>query len=216
MSDISINSTRNNTGNNRQSQYNVPVIAATTVAGSAAGGAYAFRHPSDATVKKLETLKPTPAEWFQSLLKSFNMKKAQEALKNNTITEQAYNTTKGVVDSLKNVLEKEEIVEKVRETPHSQRKISLSQATKEANQTRPAMYKSMKNFTEDLMSHLNEHGIFNKNIWEEAKSAAKEKGKQVLKIMAKPLGIGAAVGAGVGLLIGLGVNSLLKSSKKAD
>ena len=206
------NNSSSKTANKKPNNTNKPFILAGTAAiGAISGGRYALKNPSESTIKKISELKPNIQEYYTAFLKCFNLNKAAELLKSNNIKKETHENVTNVVNSINNLLIKEEELQLLTNTPIKERVKSFKTALSEANQSHFAFWQSFNKLGN--LKELNDIGILNYENYQKLLQAAKQKGKEFSKIITKPILKGAGLGAGIGILIGLGINSLIKSKK---
>lgn len=202
----------NNSDN--QNKINKSLLTATTITGAVTGGIYAKNHLSEENVKKLADINARSPQWLENFADSFNTEKAMTSLKNEEISQEAYDVFKNTHESILNTINAEKFVNTVADTQFEKRTTTYAEATAKARSAHFAMHKSLIKFNTKLMGQLNELGIFDKAKFDGVIVQQKQKLKEVLKVMRKPIGVGIAAGAAVGVIIGAGIDRLFKGTKK--
>lgn len=184
-------------------------ITMSTVTGAAIGAVYGFRHPSEQTCIKLAQLKPTVVETMKDYADSFDMSAASKAVAEGKINLKEYTDVKNIVNNLTDVMQKEQLVRDIEQTPFEQRTMSFRQAVKEANKSRPKLYKALFKLQQDFQNKLIENNIFNKEKFEQATAAAKNKMCTMYKMLSKCALKGLAIGAAIGLAAGFALSKIV-------
>ena len=189
-------------------------VIPTTAAISGIGGAvYGFRHPSEASCLKLSKLSPTIIETMTDYKDSFNLNAAKQAVAENRLNLQEYTQVDNIVKNFTNVIEKEQIVKDVLNTPFKERTQTLGSATKEANLARPKLYKSLLKLTNGFKEKLVELKVFDAEKFAQTTRAAKEKTIAMYKELSKGAAKGLAIGIAAGVAVGYLLKSVLKSKQ---
>lgn len=184
-------------------------LTMSTATGAAIGAAYGFRHPDEQTCLKLSQLKPTVVETMKNYIDSFDMSAASKAAAEGKINLKEYTDVKHIVNNFTDVMQKEQLVRDIAQTPFEQRTTSFRQAVKEANAARPKLYKSMFKLQQDFKTKLIENNIFNQEKFVQATAAAKKKARAMYKMLSKCAFKGLAIGAAIGLAAGFALNKIV-------
>ncbi len=180
-------------------------IGISTAIGGLGGAVYGFRNPNEQTITKITRMKPSLVDVMQEYRDSFNYLKAGDAFREGKITEEEYKRANDIRTAFHNVYEKEKQVIDIANTPIEERTKTFRQAVKEANATRPKLWKTIIGFDKDFRNKLIELEIFDAEKFSAAFKAIKGKMlftyKELGKFAAKGLAIGAAIGAVVGIAL---------------
>ncbi len=190
---------------------NAAIIAGATGAGAIIGGRHAMKHLPEETLKEISDLKPTITEYYTRFLNCFNPKKADEHLKSNKITRTVYENISKTVENIKNVLEKENKVKSILDTPIKEQTKSYKTLVGEAKQSH---YNFIKSFSRLKIKELNKIGIFDYTNYQNLLKAGKEKSKEFMKLVSKPMLKCVGIGTGLGLISGIGINYLINKKNK--
>ncbi len=191
-----------------KSQKNYALTAG--IAGGIGGAVYGLKHPGQNAVDKISKLRPTSVETFTGYRNSLNISNATKAVAEGKLDLATYNVVKNIADIFEKVIEKEQAIVDIQNTPYNQRTKSFRQALKEANSVRPKMYKALLKLNKNLQDKLSEAGAFDAKKMQETTSLAKTKMAKMYKYLAGGIAKGAAVGLAAGALIGLGIHSIVK------
>lgn len=174
----------------------IPISASV---GAIAGGLYGFRNPSEKVCKKIAGVKPTITETMKEYADSFDIMQAGKKVKSGELSLDEYKKTARIYKAVYNTFEKEKQITDVMNTPIEERTMTFRQAVKEANKTRPELYKAMFGFNNKFKAKLTELEIFDAEKFSQAyKQAAKK-----MVFMYKELGKGALKGLGIGAVAGV-------------
>lgn len=195
--------------NNNHSSF----IPTATAIGGIGGAVYGFRHPSEASCLKISKLSPTIVETMTDYRDSFNLSTAKQAVVENKLNLQEYSIVNDIVKNFTNTLEKEQIVQDILNTPIQERTQTLSKATKEANLTRPKLYKSLFKLTKGFKEKLVELNIFDAEKFVQTTKATKERTIAMYKELSKGAAKGLAIGIAAGVAIGYLIKSVLKNKQ---
>ncbi len=193
---------------NKNNTSYIPITAAT---GAVGGAFYGFKHPSEKSCLKMSNLKPTVIETMTEYKDSFNLENAKIATAEGKLQLDEYSKVEKIVKNFNDVIEKEQIVKEVLDTPFEQRTTTLKNATKEANALRPKMYKALLQLTTDFQNKLIELNIFDKEKFASATKAAKGKAVTLWKELSKGAAKGIAVGIAAGVATGYFLNLISKN-----
>lgn len=187
------------------SSSNTNYIIPTAIIGAGSGAIYGFRHPSEEACQKISFLHPTVTEAMNEYKNSFNMDKAAKALKNKKLTKDEFKIVEEIVNNLSNIIEKEENLNKVANTPFNERVQSFRSALKDANKSHFDVYKSFIKFSKNLQNKLIDLNVFDLERFSNNKKSVAKKALKMYKIVAqsaiKPIMICTGVGAAFGLFL---------------
>lgn len=193
---------------NKNNTSYIPITAAT---GAVGGAFYGFKHPSEKSCLKMSNLKPTVIETMTEYKDSFNLENAKIATAEGKLQLDEYSKVEKIVKNFNDVIEKEQKVQEVLETPFEQRTTTLKNATKEANALRPRMYKALLQLTTDFQNKLVELNIFDKEKFASTTKATKAKAVTLWKELSKGAAKGIAVGIAAGVATGYFLNLISKN-----
>lgn len=193
-------------------------LTMSTAAGAVCGAYYGFKHPGEQTCIKLAQLKPTFVDTMKNYIDSFDLSAASKAAAEGKINLKEYTDVKKIVENFTDVMQKEQLVRDISETPLEQRTTSFKQAVKEANAARPKLYKSILKLKSDFKTKLIENNIYNQEKFVQATAAAKKRAAAMYKMLSKGALKGLAIGAAAGLAAGyllnkIGTKMITKHSK---
>ena len=194
-----------------ETKNNTSYIPVTAAAGAVGGAFYGFKHPGEKSCLKISKLTPNIIDTMTEYKDSFNLETAKIATAEGKLQLNEYSKAENIVNSISEVIEKEQKVKEVLNTPFEQRTTTLKSATKEANALRPKMYKAFLEMTTDFQNKLVELNIFDKEKFSAATKEAKGKAVAVWKELSKGAAKGLAVGVAAGAALGYWLNSITKN-----
>lgn len=190
------------------------VLATTVTSGTLFGANYGMNNlVPEADEVKIKKMSPTTKQFYNGFADCFNMKNAEKALKDNKINQETLDKINDVKAAAIKSAKSEENLSKIGNTPIEKRKMTFNEALKESRKANKNLTKKNVRLRKDYRE-LEKLEIFNKTKFEKVIQAEFKKKGKILKILAKPAAIGAAIFGGVGLIVGIGVNSLFP--KKED
>lgn len=199
-----------------ENKNNTSYIPIATATGAVGGAFYGFKHPSEKSCLKMSNLKPTVIETMTEYKDSFNLERAQVAAAEGKLQLDEYSKVEKIVKNFNDVIEKEQKVQEVLETPFEQRTTTLKNATKEANALRPKMYKALLQLTTDFQNKLVELNIMDKEKFCTTTKAAKAKAVTMWKELSKGAAKGLAVGLAAGAAVGYGLNFITRTKAEKN
>lgn len=194
-----------------ETKNNNSYIGISTTLGAAGGALYGFKHPNEKSCLKMSKLTPTVVDTMREYKDSFNLSAAKKSVAEGALNLQEYGKVENIVKNLTDVMEKEQTVKDILNTPFEQRTVSFKDAVKEANMARPKLYKSLLQLNKNFQDKLAESKIFDKEKFEAATKAAKKKTIAMYKELSRGTAKGLAVGAAAGAAVGYFLNSISKN-----
>lgn len=186
-----------------------PYIGTGLTVGGLAGAHYGLKNPSNKSFAIAENMRPFVHETMRDYRACFNLKNAKKAVMEGKLDLDSFSKIKELTNNFIDAAKKEKNIKKILNIPYSNRPISLKEAIKEANATRPKLYKSLFNFNVDLQNKLAELKIFNKQKFVNTINFAKTKAIAMNKELIKGILKFGVIGASVGALIGAGVYKIV-------
>ena len=183
-------------------------IPVCSLIGGGCSAAYAFRHPSEKMCIKFSQMKPSIPEAMKGYMDSFNIEQAKSNLYGGQITEGEYNSVRDLYNAIKDTYNKEQKVVDVLNTPYGERTVTLKSAIKDANASRPKLWKHLIKFSRNMQDKYAELGIFDKEQFEQVYNAAAKKAKLMFKETSKRMGMGLVIGSAIGAAVGYYLNRI--------
>jgi hypothetical protein len=180
--------------------------------GAVIGAGYGFKHPSEEVCKKLALQKPTITETMKGYFDCFDMMKASEAIRSKALSADEYEKTNNIRKAIYNTYQKEKQIIDIMNMPIQDRPITFKQAVREANKTRPELYKKMIGLNGEFKQKLIDLQIFNTEKFSEILKATAKKTTLVYKELSKGAVKGLAVGTVIGTAIGYFLNNISRKS----
>lgn len=187
-------------------------IGVSATLGGIGGAVYGFRHPSEKSIARIAQMKPSAIDTMMEYRDSFNIDTACDAVRSEKLTLDEFDKVKTIKNAIHETCEKEQQIIEVANTPIENRTKTFRQAVKEANATRPKLWKSMFLLNKDFKEKLIELNIFDAERFNAAMDAAKAK----LKPLYKELSKGAAKGLAIGIAAGVAVGAFLNRIANKD
>jgi len=183
-------------------------IGISTTIGAISGTVYGLRHPGEESLAKIQKLKPSTVDLMKEYRDSFDIMAAGQALKEGKITEDEYKKANDIRTAIHNTYEKEQQIIDIADTPLDERTKTFRQAVKEANATRPELWKSMFKLNGEFKQKLIDLKIFDNEKFTSAYNSAKKKTGTMYKELSKCAAKGLAIGAAAGIAIGVVLNKI--------
>ncbi len=194
-----------------KTEKNKSYIPITTAAAGIGGALYGFRHPGEKSCLKISKLTPTIIDTMKEYKDSFDIVAAKNALNSGSIKQDEFFKIENIIKNFSDTLEKELTIKEILNTPFEKRTKSYQTAVREANASRPKLYKSLLKFTKDFQNKLAELKVFDKEKFTAAAEAAKKKTIAMYKELSKNALKGLGIGIAVGVAIGFFLDSIAKS-----
>lgn len=180
-------------------------IITSSALGATAGTIYGFRHPSEKSCQKIARLKPTISQAMKDYRDCFDIMNAGQAVREGKLSIDEYKTVNSIRTAIHNAYEKEKQLADILNTPMEKRPMTFRQAVREANKTRPQLYKAAFKLNKKLRDKLVELNVFDIEKFSNTMNAVKKKAvvmyKELAKSSAKYLLIGTAAGAVTGCVL---------------
>lgn len=199
---------------NSQNRVNKPLVATTAVAG-AITGSYLARTYFLPEKKKMELgkLGEFPQNMIKKFMDAIDVKKAQEAYKNNKISSSKLDTIINIKENLNKIYEKQLKLNDLQDNIIDKTSAAYKKAAKEVKKAALSFREVFSNMHNKFTKEFGDLGIVNSEQYKKATEYLVENSRKMLKIMAKPTAVGAAIGAVLGALIGLGISDVFKGSR---
>lgn len=178
--------------------------------GALIGAVYGFRNPSEEVCKKLAQQKPSIVDTMKGYFDCFDIAAASRAVQGRQLTSDEFEKTNNIRKAIYNTYQKEKQIVDIMNMPIEKRPMTFKQCIREANKTRPELYKEMFLFNNEFKQKLVDLQIFNTEKFTKILNEAAKKTVHTYKELSK----GALKGLGIGILVGTGIGAFLNNISK--